>query len=99
MESFSEVFSIVKHILKENLTEPAYNLWIEPLQAVSFQDNVATLLSPSAFHCSTLQHNYMTRIKDALDEVMGFEVTIRFISAEDAGNEPAASPAEPAIHP
>ena len=68
MESFSEVFSIVKGILKENLTEPAYNLWIEPLQAVSFQDNVVTLLSPSAFHCSTLQHNYMTRIKDALDE-------------------------------
>lgn len=92
MESFSEVFSIVKGILKENLTEPAYNLWIEPLQAVSLQDNVVTLLSPSAFHCSTLQHNYMTRIKDALDEVMGFEVTIRFISAEDAAAEPAAAP-------
>ena len=99
MESFSEVFSIVKNILKENLTEPAYNLWIEPLQAVSLQDNVVTLLSPSAFHCSTLQHNYMTRIKDALDEVMGFEVTIRFISAEDAGNETAASPAEAATQP
>ncbi len=92
MESFSEVFSIVKGILKENLTEPAYNLWIEPLQAVSLQDNVVTLLSPSAFHCSTLQHNYMTRIKDALDEVMGFEVTIRFISAEDASAQTAAVP-------
>ena len=101
MESFSEVFSIVKGILKENLTEPAYNLWIEPLQAVSFQDNVVTLLSPSAFHCSTLQHNYMTRIKDALDEVMGFEVTIRFISAEDSPAEavtpvPAPQPSEKA---
>ncbi len=97
MESFSEVFSIVKGILKENLTEPAYNLWIEPLQAVSFQDNVVTLLSPSAFHCSTLQHNYMTRIKDALDEVMGFEVTIRFISAEDSPDD--AAPPAPAPQP
>ena len=49
MESFSEVFNIVKNILRENLTEPAYNLWIEPLQAVGLQDNVVTLMSPSAF--------------------------------------------------
>ena len=61
MESFSEVFNIVKNILRENLTEPAYNLWIEPLQAVGLQDNVVTLLSPSAFHCSTIQHNYESR--------------------------------------
>ncbi len=82
MESFSEVFNIVKNLLRENLTEPAYNLWIEPLQAVSLQDNIVTLMSPSAFHCSTLQHNYMARIKEAFDEVMGFEVEIHFISAE-----------------
>ena len=81
MESFSEVFNIVKNLLRENLTEPAYNLWIEPLQAVSLQDNVVTLMSPSDFHCSTLQHNYMARIKEAFDEVMGFDVDIRFISA------------------
>ncbi len=91
MESFSEVFNIVKNLLRENLTEPAYNLWIEPLQAVSLQDNVVTLMSPSDFHCSTLQHNYMARIKEAFDEVMGFDVEIRFISAE---SDAAATAAE-----
>ena len=103
MESFSEVFNIVKNILRENLTEPAYNLWIEPLQAVGLQDNVVTLLSPSAFHCSTIQHNYESRIKDVFDEVMGFDVTLRFVSADQpdaplpaeqpAGNE--AAPPQP----
>ena len=82
MESFSEVFNIVKNLLRENLTEPAYNLWIEPLEALSLQDNIVTLVSPSAFHCSTLQHNYMARIKEAFDEVMGFAVEIRFIPKE-----------------
>lgn len=90
MESFSEVFNIVKNILRENLTEPAYNLWIEPLKAVGLQDNVVTLMSPSAFHCSTLQHNYETRIKDVFDEVMGFDVTIRFISADQPEGEAAS---------
>ena len=106
MESFSEVFNIVKNILRENLTEPAYNLWIEPLQAVGLQDNVVTLLSPSAFHCSTIQHNYESRIKDVFDEVMGFDVTLRFVSADQpdaplpaeqpAGNEAAPLPPPPA---
>ena len=103
MESFSEVFNIVKNILRENLTEPAYNLWIEPLQAVGLQDNVVTLMSPSAFHCSTIQHNYETRIKDVFDEVMGFDVTLRFISAdqaeETAGQVPAPAEAETAPVP
>lgn len=94
MESFSEVFNIVKNILRENLTEPAYNLWIEPLKAVGLQDNVVTLMSPSAFHCSTLQHNYETRIKDVFDEVMGFDVTIRFISADQPEGEPVSQPEE-----
>ena len=96
MESFSEVFNIVKNLLRENLTEPAYNLWIEPLQAVSLQDNVVTLMSPSDFHCSTLQHNYMARIKEAFDEVMGFDVEIRFISAESDAAATAAEVAEAA---
>ena len=103
MESFSEVFNIVKNILRENLTEPAYNLWIEPLQAVGLQDNVVTLMSPSAFHCSTIQHNYETRIKDVFDEVMGFDVTLRFISAdqaeEAAGQVPAPAEVETAPVP
>ena len=103
MESFSEVFNIVKNILRENLTEPAYNLWIEPLQAVDLQDNVVTLMSPSAFHCSTIQHNYETRIKDVFDEVMGFDVTLRFISAdqaeETAGQAPVPAEAETAPVP
>ena len=103
MESFSEVFNIVKNILRENLTEPAYNLWIEPLQAVGLQDNVVTLMSPSAFHCSTIQHNYETRIKDVFDEVMGFDVTLRFISADQAeeasGQVPVPAEAEAAPVP
>ncbi len=82
MESFSEVFNIVKSSIHENLSDAAYKLWIEPIQAVGLQDNVVTLMAPTAFHCSTLQHNYQTRIKDALDEVMGFDVEIRFISAD-----------------
>ena len=60
-------------------------------------------MSPSAFHCSTIQHNYETRIKDVFDEVMGFDVTLRFISAdqaeETAGQAPAPAEAETAPVP
>lgn len=97
MESFSEVFNIVKSSIHENLSDAAYKLWIEPIQAVGFQDNVVTLMAPTAFHCSTLQHNYQSRIKDALDEVMGFDVTIQFISADQmAAQTPAVQPSAPA---
>ena len=92
MESFSEVFNIVKSSIHENLSDAAYKLWIEPIQAVGLQDNVVTLMAPTAFHCSTLQHNYQSRIKDALDEVMGFDVTIKFISADQMAAEAPAQP-------
>lgn len=89
MESFSEVFNIVKSSIHENLSDAAYKLWIEPIQAVDLQDDVVTLMAPTSFHCSTLQHNYQSRIKDALDEVMGFDVQIRFVSADQMEKPPA----------
>jgi chromosomal replication initiator protein len=103
MESFSEVFNIVKSTIHENLSDTAYKLWIEPIQAVDLQDDVVTLMAPTPFHCATLQRNYQTRIQEALNDVLGFEVSIRFVSADHAADQqPAQAEAvipepEPAI--
>ena len=103
MNSFTEAFNLVKDSISrsESVSSTAYKLWIEPLEAVSFQDNVVTLSAPSDFHLSIVRPNYLQAIKTAFEEVLGFPVSVELQSAEGKGavQQPAAPPAEPVKEP
>ena len=44
MESFMQVFSLVKECCKEDLNEIAYKCWISPIEPYRMDDNTAILL-------------------------------------------------------
>ena len=88
MKSFDDVFEMVqdycmKKIERGELTQVAYNLWINCLKPVDLDENVAHFSVSSEFQANIIKNNYTKIVKEALREVLGFEVEME-ISVLDA---------------
>ncbi len=62
------------------------NLWFESLQLLSLDEKHAVMLAQSDFKKNILEKKYLSSLKETLEEVLGFEVEIKILSAE--GDEP-----------
>ncbi len=88
MKSFDEVFQNVQEYCLEKikngeLTDTAYRLWINTLQPVKMDENVACFTVPSEFQANIIKKNYTPIIKAALENVLGFEVDIDISAVEE----------------
>ena len=88
MKSFDEVFQNVqeyclKKIKNGELTDTAYRLWINTLQPVKLDENVACFTVQSDFQANIIKKNYTPIIKAALESVLGFEVDIDISAVEE----------------
>ncbi len=88
MKSFDEVFQNVQEycldkIKRGELSDTAYRLWINTLQPVKLDENVACFTVPSEFQANIIKKNYTPIIKDALESVLGFEVDIEISAVEE----------------
>ena len=43
MDSFNEIWELVQQELQKNVTEVAYNVWLRPLEFVSFKNDTIYL--------------------------------------------------------
>lgn len=100
MNSFTEVLNLVKESIAKSgeISTTAYNLWIKPLEPISFKDNVASLSLQSVFQ-RNITSNYLPRIERAFEEVLGFPVTVQILVAEEMQNGSFPPPAAPAPEP
>ena len=100
MNSFTEVLNLVKESIAKSgeISATAYNLWIKPLEPISFKDNVASLSLQSVFQ-RNITSNYLPRIERAFEEVLGFPVTVQILVAEEMQNGSFPPPAAPAPEP
>ncbi len=76
--------------LQDKLGASIYNLWITPLQCVSFASDTIELRGPDRFFCSWVMDNYMTDIQTAVQDYTGRKPKIIF-KADDELTEAAAS--------
>lgn len=88
MKSFDEVFQNVQEyclekIKRGELSDTAYRLWINTLQPVKLDENIACFTVPSEFQANIIKKNYTHIIKDALESVLGFEVDIDISASEE----------------
>lgn len=86
MESYSEVWALVKEYCKKEVTETIYNLWLEPLQLVSFEDTKVTLLA-SEFKVNIVKSKFLDLLNKAFEETMGFPVEIEFLTENSQKKE------------
>lgn len=77
MDSFSEIWENVRAYLKSSVTEVAYNVWLEPLQFVSFKDDTVTL-SISEFKRGIVVDKFSPLLDKAFESTIGFPVKIVF---------------------
>ncbi len=79
MESYSEVWQLVKDYCKGKVTETIYSLWLEPLTMVSFNDNKITLLT-SEFKANIVKSKFIDLLNEAFEATMGFPIEIEIVT-------------------
>ena len=86
MESFMQVFNLVKEACHESLSDVAFNLWIKPLEPVKLESDTATLYVASEFQKNIISEKYFPLLKKNFSQILGFEVNIEIIT-EDSENQ------------
>lgn len=86
MESFMQVFRLVKETCHEQISDVAFNLWIDPLEPVKMENDTVVLFIKSEFQKNIITDKYLTLLKHAFNQVMGFDVQIE-IQTEDTENK------------
>ena len=83
MDSFDEIFDLVKEYCKTQMTDVAYNLWIKDIEPVRLTVDEAFLSVNSEFKQNIVSEKYKELLSKGFEGVLGFpvEVTIELASA------------------
>ena len=85
MDSFNEIWELVQQELQNNVTEVAYNVWLRPLEFVSFK-NDTVYLSINEFKKGIVIDKFLGIIHSTLESIFGFHVNVDFIVPEEQKN-------------
>ncbi len=88
MESVKDMWQLVCEQIKKNVSEVIYEIWIKPLEIISF-DGTKVELAASSLMKTTIEKQFFGEIKDAFREVLGFDVEIALVNPADV--KPAQS--------
>lgn len=78
MDSFVEIWELVREELKCCVTEVAYNVWLSPLEFVDFK-NDKVYLSISDFKRKIIMDKFAMVVSLAFENVLGFPVEIEYV--------------------
>ena len=93
MDSFEELFSVVKEYCKTQMTEVAYKIWIKDIEAVSFDNDTAVLGVSSEFKKNIVTEKYKSLLSKGFEEALGFPVEINIVVVdEDPQKQPEPIP-------
>ncbi len=95
MDSFQEVFELVKERCRTVLPEVAYDLWIKEIVPVSIDSSAAKLRVKSSFQRGIVEEKYMALLSESFEQVMGFPIKVEVFSEDGGTPPPAELPQEP----
>ena len=89
---FNILWAECQQILRDNLSQSAYQTWFAPIVAVQWQDNVLVLQVKSQFIVEYIEENYLDLLSRVLRKVFGNKVQLeyRVLIADSAINVPSA---------
>ena len=80
MDSFKDVLEAAQSYCKAQMAEPTYNLYIDGLEPISFEDSSHITLSVrNDFICKIVTDRYLGLLKEAFKSVLGFDVDITLV--------------------
>ena len=77
MNSFNEIFEMVKNNI--TITEIAKKTWIDPIEPIALNGNIAILKVGAPFIKQVLEDNYGKMFKKNFKEILGFDVELDII--------------------
>ncbi len=83
--TFRDVWAKTLVQLEEMVTKNALEMWINTLEPVAYENDAAVLISPSPFQRDIVMSKYKDVIVAAMTEVVGFDIDINVITAEERG--------------
>ena len=88
MDSFAEVFNLVKEYVRKEVSPVPYDLWITPIQPVGFEDGKARLSVNSSFMQDVVSKKYLDVLSRGFSEVMGFPAEVEILCIERPSENP-----------
>ena len=88
MQSLNSIWQLTVDQLDGQISGTAMNLWIRTITPIRYEDNCFILAVHSPFQKDIIMSKYRNLIKDTLSEIIGFEVDINVLSAEDKQDIP-----------
>ncbi len=84
-DDLSGITEVLLELLKEkiNLPETAYNLWFTDFKLQSLDGSSAVLFTPRPLKRDIISQKYMSYIKEALFEILGFEVDAQIVTDQN----------------
>ena len=78
MESFAELWELVRKELRGRLSEVVYNVWLSELELVCFDENGVTL-SISAFKRKIVEQKFYELLREVFEQVLGFSLPVELV--------------------
>lgn len=79
MNSFEQVWDSILNQLKLTITSTAFDLWISPLNFVTFDDDTIVLSIAEPFKRNIIMSKFLDKLQEAAKEVFGFDVNFNII--------------------
>lgn len=87
MDSFVELWEMVKDECKKQVSESIYNVWFKDMELVSF-DNDKVVIALSDFKRKIVESRFMNKLSTSFENVLGFDIDIELV---DIDKKPSAS--------
>lgn len=83
MDSFAELWEMVKEECKNQVSESIYNVWFKDMDLVSFDDN-KVVIALSDFKRKIVESRFMDKLESSFKNVIGFDIQIILVDVEKA---------------
>ena len=83
MDSFAELWEMVKEECKNQVSESIYNVWFKDMELVSFDDN-KVVIALSDFKRKIVESRFMDKLESSFKNVIGFDIQIILVEVEKA---------------
>lgn len=81
MDSFAELWEMVKEECKNQVSESIYNVWFKDMELVSFDDN-KVVIALSDFKRKIVESRFMDKLSTSFLNVIGFDIEIVLVDVE-----------------
>ena len=83
MDSFAELWELIKEECKKQVSESIYNVWFKDMELVSFTER-KVVIALSDFKRKIIETKFMNKLTDSFTNVLGFDINIELVDVDNA---------------